>query len=155
MCIWFWNAFDGSLSWTLLVKLLSGECYKQPLMISHHWFRSRLGIVRQQAITWANVDPQLCRHMALLGHNELICLRYHSTTHPPSSDQHRERLLWEDAHPVPSDTVASVPWPGLPDEDQDEIYFCGTGRTITAATPGIYCPAFPYVSRHVDVVWQS
>ena len=27
--------------------------------------------VRQQAITWANVDPDICRHMASLGHNEL------------------------------------------------------------------------------------
>ena len=25
----------------------------------------------QQAITWANVDPDLCRHLASLGHNEL------------------------------------------------------------------------------------
>ena len=30
-----------------------------------------LGAIRQQAITWANVDPDLCRHMASLGHNEL------------------------------------------------------------------------------------
>ena len=30
--------------------------------------------VKQQAITWANVDPDLCRHMASLGHNELIKL---------------------------------------------------------------------------------
>ena len=29
--------------------------------------------VRQQAITWAKVDPDLCCHMASLGHNELIC----------------------------------------------------------------------------------
>ena len=27
---------------------------------------------RQQAITWANVDQDLCRHMASLGHNELL-----------------------------------------------------------------------------------
>ena len=27
--------------------------------------------VRQQAITWANVDPDLCRHMASLGPNGL------------------------------------------------------------------------------------
>ena len=27
--------------------------------------------VRQQAITWANVDPVLCRHVGSLGHNEL------------------------------------------------------------------------------------
>ena len=25
----------------------------------------------QQAITWANVDPDLCRHMVSLGHNDL------------------------------------------------------------------------------------
>ena len=30
-----------------------------------------LGAVRQQAITWANVDPDLCRHMVSLDHNEL------------------------------------------------------------------------------------
>ena len=30
-----------------------------------------LGAVRQQAITWANVDPDLCCHMMALGHNEL------------------------------------------------------------------------------------
>ena len=28
-------------------------------------------VIRQQAITWANVDPDLCRHMTSLGHNEL------------------------------------------------------------------------------------
>ena len=25
----------------------------------------------QQAITWADVDPDFCRHMVSLGHNEL------------------------------------------------------------------------------------
>ena len=29
------------------------------------WYR------RQQAITWANVDPDLCHHMVSLGPNEL------------------------------------------------------------------------------------
>ena len=33
-----------------------------------------LGAVRQQAITWANVDPELCRHMASLDLNELTLL---------------------------------------------------------------------------------
>ena len=28
--------------------------------------------VRQQAITWANVDPDPCHHIAPLGHYELI-----------------------------------------------------------------------------------
>ena len=40
-------------------------------MISQHWFRWWLGAVRQQAITWAHVDPDLCRQMASLGLNEL------------------------------------------------------------------------------------
>ena len=40
-------------------------------MISQHWFRLWLGAVRQQAITWAHVDPDLCRQMASLGLNEL------------------------------------------------------------------------------------
>ena len=30
-----------------------------------------LGVIRQQAITSANVDPDLCHHMASLGLNEL------------------------------------------------------------------------------------
>ena len=29
------------------------------------------GATRQQAIAWADVDPDLCRHMTSLGHNEL------------------------------------------------------------------------------------
>ena len=53
-----------------LVKLLSDGCHWTSL-ISQHWFREWLGAVRQQAITWANVEPDLCRHMASLGHNEL------------------------------------------------------------------------------------
>ena len=38
----------------------------------------QLGAVRQQAITWANVDPYLCRHMASLGHNELINITFNT-----------------------------------------------------------------------------
>ena len=33
--------------------------------------RVMLGVIRQQAITWADVDPDLSGHMASLGHNEL------------------------------------------------------------------------------------
>ena len=32
----------------------------------------RLGAIRQQAITWTNVDPDLYRHMTWIGHNELM-----------------------------------------------------------------------------------
>ena len=42
-----------------LVNLPLDECH------------STLQAVRQQAFTWANVDPDLCRQMASLGLNEL------------------------------------------------------------------------------------
>ena len=37
------------------------------------------GAIRQQAITWTNVDPDLCRHKASLGHNELTVLQQDCT----------------------------------------------------------------------------
>ena len=40
-------------------------------MVNHYGCRQWLGAVRQQAITLANVDPDLCPHMASLGLNEL------------------------------------------------------------------------------------
>ena len=43
-----------------------------PQMISQNWFRYWLGAVRQQAITWANFDQDLCLHKTSLGHKELI-----------------------------------------------------------------------------------
>ena len=53
-----------------LVNLPSDECHWTLLMISQHWFRKWLGAIRQQATTWAIVDPVLCGHMVWLGHNE-------------------------------------------------------------------------------------
>ena len=64
-----------------LMKLPSDECHCTLLVISQHW----LGAVRQQAITGANVVPDLCRHMASLGHNVLTC------TSPKNS---RTMLYW-------------------------------------------------------------
>ena len=62
-------------SLVLPVKLLSCECHRTSFVSCQHWFKYWLGAVRQHAITWANVvDPYLCRHMASLDHNELICL---------------------------------------------------------------------------------
>ena len=54
------------------MKLPSDECHWTLLMTSQHWVRQWLGAVRHQAITWANVDPDLCHHMASLGHSELM-----------------------------------------------------------------------------------
>ena len=33
-----------------------------------------MAAIRQQTITWGNADPDLCRHMVALGHNELIMM---------------------------------------------------------------------------------
>ena len=64
---WFWLL----MTMVSLVKLPLGDCQWTSLMISQHWFRQWLGALRQQAITWTNVDPDLCHHMLSPGHNEL------------------------------------------------------------------------------------
>ena len=38
-------------------------------MIGQHWLGWWLGVVRQQANTWAKIYPALCRHIALLSYN--------------------------------------------------------------------------------------
>ena len=55
------------------MKLSSSECHKILSIRSQHWFRYWLGAIRHQAITWANVDPDLCHHMVVLGHNWVKC----------------------------------------------------------------------------------
>ena len=47
-----------------LVNLPLDECHSTLLMKNQYWFR-------QQTIIWANGDPDICRHMASLGPNEL------------------------------------------------------------------------------------
>ena len=69
--VWFSKSLYRIVVWVLAVKFILAECHKTSLMISQHWFRQWLGAVRQQAITWANVDPGFCPYMATLGHNEL------------------------------------------------------------------------------------
>ena len=44
-------------------EIALGECLETSLMISQHWFRNWLGAIKQQAITWANSDPNLCCHI--------------------------------------------------------------------------------------------
>ena len=61
---WCWKCnLRHVTDWALLVKLLSGECHRRPLMINQLWFRWWLGADRKQAITWADADLDLCRHM--------------------------------------------------------------------------------------------
>ena len=58
-----WDSFCRLKSWVPTVKLSSGECKMIQVVL-------KLGAISQQAITLANVDPVLCRHMASQGgHN--------------------------------------------------------------------------------------
>ena len=55
------------------VQLPSGERHKTSPMVIQHWFGYGFsGAVRQQAITWTNIDRVLWRHMASLGRNGLM-----------------------------------------------------------------------------------
>ena len=63
--------FYWLVSSNLLMIMPPDECDKTLPMISQHWFREWLGAVKQQAITWANVESVTYSPMASLGHNEL------------------------------------------------------------------------------------
>ena len=70
--VWFSNVI--LLLWIsspFPVKLSSCKCHRSLLMINQHWFGWWLSAVGQQAITWANVDPDLWCHMATQGHSKL------------------------------------------------------------------------------------
>ena len=58
----------------IFIKLNFNLWIWTPSMIRQQWSRKWFGVVRRQAIIWANVDPDLCRHMASLSHNELMSL---------------------------------------------------------------------------------
>ena len=74
-------------------KQSSNECHKTLVMISQHWFRLWLDAVRQQAITWANVDSDLCRHIASLGHNELIWIETRIYAIEPQRSTNLSKLI--------------------------------------------------------------
>ena len=73
--------------------------------------------VRQQAITWANVDPDLCCHMASLGPSELSwdraseCHRYYCVFNGPKwnklqpSQKYKVPTFWE----TPEDCFTEIP----------------------------------------------
>ena len=63
--------FLWSIASALLLNLLWEMFWKIFLKISQCWIRQWLGDVRQQAITWPNVDRDLQRRMASMGPTEL------------------------------------------------------------------------------------
>ena len=78
----------------------------------------QVGAVRHKAISWANVDPDLCCYMASLGHNELITAM--TTTEPRSDFEHKNTphswpmllsygsLLWQQSSAVI--TLSNITW---------------------------------------------
>ena len=66
--MWFSSTYHSPMSRVFVAKLLSCECHWTSLIRSQHCIRLWLGAIRQQAIPWANVDSDLCRHLASLGH---------------------------------------------------------------------------------------
>ena len=68
-----WMQFSTLFYWLVSLDLLTimpwNKSHKILLIINQYWFRQWVGVVRQQAITWANVDLDLCRHMPSLGLN--------------------------------------------------------------------------------------
>ena len=66
------NSLYKAVAWALYVTLFSRDCHRTSLMINQHWFRRWLGAVRHQAITWTNVNSELCHHMTSLSRNEII-----------------------------------------------------------------------------------
>ena len=97
------------LAWALAVKLLSGKYHRTLLMRNQHWFRLWLGAIRQQAITWSNVDPVLCGHKMSPGHNELTA--YFVTlplgSRPGTVSLHNAGDLWN--HPTKTAWSHMVP----------------------------------------------
>ena len=86
------------------MKWHSGDCHWTSLKRNQHWFRYWLGAWWHQAITWANVDPNLCCHMASLGHNELISVtagllashgKLRAVMMPTSSSLVASEVVWE------------------------------------------------------------
>ena len=65
----FSNAYQWYIGDAFLVKFLVGECQKTFIATSQHWFS--LHAVRQQSITWTNVDQILANDVTSLIPNDL------------------------------------------------------------------------------------
>ena len=110
----FDKRFSSYFQW-LMVKsfmtLPSEECHWTRLIISQHWFRLWLGSVGHRAIARANVGPDLCRHMASLGHNRLtiasMCVYFHDALLVWSAPRYPTREAIKDFNPITSSSRGS------------------------------------------------
>ena len=69
--IWFSNSFYRIIMYNCCENVLSCKYHSTLLMIYPHWFTEWLGAVRQQFISYANVDADLCHHMTLQDHHSM------------------------------------------------------------------------------------
>ena len=81
------------------------ECQRTSPMRSQHWFRLWLGAVRQQAITWANIDLYLHCNMATLGQNWVSILT--KTGKESRYILHLNRHSWDHYNDVIMGAIAS------------------------------------------------
>ena len=109
--IFFSNSLHRVVGRRFDIKLSSGEYHRTSLMRSH-FFTEWLGVVRHQAITRVYVDPDLCRHMASLGHNEIKAKAHHfrSRARFLSLDRRKLRVSSDYAQPI-TGQVTEVTWP--------------------------------------------
>ena len=45
-----------------------------PMILNQRWFREWLGVIRKQAKSWANIDPDPHHNMLSLEHSELMSI---------------------------------------------------------------------------------
>ena len=79
---WGYNVTSSLIGWACSQNLPCTSCEsalkwmpQNTLIISQHWFRYWLGAISYQAITWANVDPDMYHNLVSLGHNELVIIK--------------------------------------------------------------------------------
>ena len=91
-----WKMISDALNWKhiLICSVFTSEIAlrwmpKGTSLISQHWFRRWIGAIRQQAIIWANVDPQS------LGHNKLrhIPLRFQGYNEIGTRQNCKEKII--------------------------------------------------------------
>ena len=63
--VWFSSSYYGIEAATLTSKLMTDECHTTSFMKNQHWSNDGT-----RPYTWANVDPDVYRHVGSLGHTE-------------------------------------------------------------------------------------
>ena len=102
------NSLHKIVAWALTVKLFSDACHRTSSITSQHWFRWGLGAVRQQAITWAIVDPNQYYHMASLGEENSAETWYNKYSAVPSHTQFSLKYSQQTPHSSPESASYGV-----------------------------------------------